>query len=185
MLKKSSLIFFGILLSVSVFQAETLTREIRFFPPLIEFRIDEPTQIAVELPLDTIFNFQISNGRTLISGTNYSLIAEQHAVNFNFEENLLIVNIEISKDIASVQQRTSLFVTNSRGQILHQPLIGSTIFINGEQPSIGSFRFNTFRLTGHFEGIVIDMETGKTTNLLESTFPQKGKLIFRALTLGN
>ncbi len=180
-------LFLSICLTISIFQTETLTREIRLFPPTWEFEIEGSTQFFIELPITSIRIFQTSNGVTTISGRTFSLVAEEHKIQFEFEENLLIANLVVPQDSAFVMGANAVKITNESGRPIDQIEFGDTIVIHQDYLSIRSFTMNGIRMYGHFEALAIDNSSGATTNLLDldSNSTLNGKLIFRPLILGN
>lgn len=187
-----------VLLIQPFFMDTSSARNIRPFPsPLMEFEIKGTAHLRVELPVSEVFNFQIANGRTLISGTNFTMIAEQQAIDVTFKENLIVFEMVLPQDKMLVQQGDAFVVTDASPSSIRQIrvtvtdvggrpvdktiVLNNRVFIQQDQDAIKSLKVNGVRLTGQFGAVVVDDATGKTSKLLESAFPQKGTLVLKAL----
>lgn len=188
----------AILLIQPFFMEASSARDIRLFPsPMMEFEIKDTAGLRVELPVSEVFNFQISNGRTIISGTNFAMIAEQQAIDVEFKENLIVFEMVLPQDKVLVQQGDAFVVTDASPSSIKQIRVRVTdasgrpvdktialsnrVFIQQDQDAIKSLKVNGVRLTGQFGVVVVDDATGNTSKLLESAFPQKGTLVLKAL----
>jgi len=208
---KIKLIFLMALLSILVFQTETLTREIRIFPvaspaapctissessciptqsnrepevfsPHIPFIAEDFMLVTLELPIDSITEFNISSDFVTIVGKGYFFEVEikQREVLFEFEQESLFAMFVLAPTTVKILRSSSWSFVSTLGNQPKVIRVGNKLFLN-KVDAINSFKTNDLNLRGKFDITTLHVDKNTHQNLfeLEPNSKLEGQLIIK------
>lgn len=139
---------------------------VRVFSPQVEFLIEDSLIVSVELPINSIVEFTISDGIVTIVGEGTFIEVVQKDVQFGFVEDTLVVQLMLESTNVSILRGFITTLTNMAGNPIESVQVGDTIIVR-KLNIINSFKTDHLNLRGNFEMNLFGSNQNEGTNLFD------------------